>query len=312
LTGASCLNLRGASCRNSETGCRYTLARRDVGHTLRAVVTITTAGGSTSQASLPTQAVSRAESPAWLGRFSGSGGCLAPSLHWSTSFVASHVHCATDPLGGRHTVLEYDITNSDFPYGGDDDPRGDVKGPKMFFPGNDYYVSIPILIPNGYPLIPAGGWNMFAEVYGAPYHGSPTNALGIRNDLGDDKNHLVLGGNINGRDRQVWYGPPVDGHWHTIILHINFAIDATGFFELWYDGVQQNLKGEKPGTKRLYAPTMILNRTWDGTDGNFLDINSYRLPTVYSGTLTLYHGSPAVGRTLASVESTVCCGGAGP
>lgn len=208
-----------------------------------------------------------------------------------------------DPYGSGREVLAYAVDNSDRPYPGSD-PRGDVESPRVFKPGDDYYFSIPVLIPRNFPLVPRGSWVMFAEVYGTPYNGSPTNSLGVRNDLGDGKNHFAFGGrSINAANTDyAWEGAAVDGRWHTFILHIHFATDNTGVMELWFDGVRQTFLN---GSQTLRRATMVPGATWDGTTGNFLDINSYRPVDTIPGTATLYHGAPAVGPTLASVQNTL-------
>jgi hypothetical protein len=173
----------------------------------------------------------------------------------------------------------------------------------MFFPGSDAYFAIPVLIPRSFPRVPDEKWVMFAEIYGAPYEGAPTMALSIRNDFRDHVNHFAFGGYRNGRVTDgMWYSPRLDGRWHTFILHVHFATDQSGSVQLWYDGRRQRFRG---GAWTLRYATMVPGRTWDGTHGNFLDINNYRPKNLLSGTVPLYHGVPVVGPTLTSVATSV-------
>jgi hypothetical protein len=240
---------------------------------------------------------SQVVSPLWSGVF--ACGCIDSRLYSYTSFVPGHVFPTVDPLGSGKEVLEYAISNSDQPYPGAN-PRGDVESASRFFPGDDVYFATPILVPTNFPLVPAGYWVMTSEVYGPPFSASPTNAFGIRNDLGDNRDHIAFGGTICGDHCWEPSSPINDGRWHTLILHMHFALDNTGFVEIWLDGVQQHfLTGGSP--MRLYGPTMT-SATYNGT-GDFLDINSYREPNEPGGTVIFYHGAPVIGATYQSVES---------
>jgi hypothetical protein len=231
----------------------------------------------------------------WYGTF--AGGSIDPALYPYSNFVSGHVQVVADPLGSGQKVLQFAINDSDRPYSGATNPRGDVESPHMFHPGNDVFVSIPVLVPTAVPSASAG-WFQVAEVYGQPYGGSPT--MGI--DLSADSsglNHIVLARDVTHND-QPWVGPALDGKWHTVILHVHFATDNTGFVQIWYDGTQQKFTD---GTTQLNYITLQSGINWDGTDGNFLNINEYRQAGAFPGTVTIYHGAPAVGTTLSAVES---------
>jgi hypothetical protein len=125
----------------------------------------------------------------------------------------------------------------------------------------------------------------------------------VRNDLGDGKNHLVFGGRVNGVDRlSLWHSPPVEANWHTLSLRVRLAADTSGLVQLWYDGHPQTFLN---GSQTLRYQTLIPGSTYDGVHGNFLDINSYRPTDSIQGTVTLFHRAPAIGVTLAAVESAV-------
>jgi hypothetical protein len=243
-----------------------------------------------------------AAAASWYGGF--ECGCLDSRLFPYSSFVPGHVFPTLDPLGSGREVLEYAINNGDQPYPGAL-PRGDVESPKMFFPGDDWYISIPTLIPSGFPTINNQYFFQVAEIYGPPYGGSPTVGLDLESDSAG-RNHLKLDLDA-AHSGTPWVGPALDGRWHTLTLHVHFATDSSGFVQLWYDGVLQTFNGRannvtftSNNTQINYA-TLVSGVNWDGRDGNFVNIDSYRARNGYPGTVTLFHGAPAIGGTLASV-----------
>jgi hypothetical protein len=83
---------------------------------------------------------------------------------------------------------------------------------------------------------------------------------------------------------------------------VHFATDNTGFVQIWYDGAQQKFSN---GSTQLNYITLQSGINWDGTHGNFLDINQYRVAGGFPGTVTTYHGAPAFGTSLQAVEGTL-------
>ena len=239
----------------------------------------------------------------WLGSFSGphtisrSGSTVYPYQ----SFVPGHVFATRDPLGSGQMVAEYHIGNSDRPYPGSE-PRADLESPHYFGPGSDYYVSVPVLIPRGFPTMTSHGWFQVAEIYGQPYGGSPTIGLDLISAGGS--NRLVLERDATHNYDKPWVGPPLDGRWHTITIHVKMSTNRrVGFVQLWYDGVARDLRGEDSSTdKRLYYATLVRGLNWDGAHPDMLDVNSYRCHGCYPGTVTLYHAAPAIGHSSGSVR----------
>jgi hypothetical protein len=177
----------------------------------------------------------------------------------------------------------------------------------LFKNGDEKYVAIPILIPSSTPST-KGWWFQVAELYGAPYGGSPPIGIFVDADS-TGKNHLSLRRDATHNHDQVWLGPLLDGLWHTVILHVRFATDNSGFVQIWYDGVPQHFNN---GATQLNYITLEPGINWDGSRPNFLNINSYREGGAFPGLITIYHGTPAVGDTFASVSSVVGGAGHGP
>jgi hypothetical protein len=341
----TCSNIAGA------TASTYTPAAGDGGYTIRVLVTATNTGGASAPAtSAETGAVTRAASYEWLGSYNAIGQCPnvpLPLDAYSTNpmdtysigtWVGSHVHCVADPLGSGQTVAQYDIANSDNPPGGNGNPRADVASPRLLGPGHDYYVSTPIYLPSSTPVPGSSsvhGGAMLWEIYGLPYGGSPATALNFTagTAVGDPThNYLRIGGTVDGAPGHFeWYSPvPVSGPgvaaaWHTVIVHVYMSATAdAGYLQVWFDGARQSFTSCTIGSRNHCSTdsvlandqynytTLVSGVNWDGTDWNWLDINSYRPPctefpevAMFCGTLTTYRGAPAIGPTYGSVASTL-------
>lgn len=226
-------------------------------------------------------------------------GKIEPNLYPYTAFEPGHVKVVPDPLGSGQKVLEFAINDSDLhTYSGSPNPRGDVETAKKWKPGDDVFIAIRPLVPLAVPAA-SKGWLQIAEVYGPPYGGSPT--IGIDLAYSGGNRFCLARDSSHGYD-EPWVGPLLDGKWHTIVLHVKFALDNTGFVELWYDGVQQKFNN---GATKLNYATLRSGLNWDGNTGNFLDINQYRQHEKYPGTVVTYHKPPTFGTSFAAVQAKV-------
>jgi hypothetical protein len=220
----------------------------------------------------------------WYGDL--SSGTIDPAIYPYSNFVSGHVKVVPDPLGSGHKVLQYAIDDKDRPYSGATNPRGDVESPTLFGPGADFYVSMPHLVPSGFPAVNKGWWQV-DELYGKPYGGSPPIGIYIWNING--ANHYLLqrqGGTV------YWTSPAIDAKWHTVTLHVHFATDSTASVDVYYDGAH--------AAGPFNYGNLVANVNWEGKTPNFLNINSYRQAGAYPGTISLYHGAPTVATTLAA------------
>ena len=190
------------------------------------------------------------------------------------------------------------MADSDRPYSGATNPRADVESPPTFKPGDDDFISIPILVPASTPAV--GAWLNLAEVYGPPFGGSPPISIGL-SDIGESgQNHFIMDQDATNSYRRAWTGPPAtDGQWHTITFHINFETDQSGSVQIYFDGQLQTFAN---GSTTLNEATLDPGINWNGTSANFLDLQSYRAAGSLPGTLTTYMGAPKIGTSLASIQ----------
>jgi hypothetical protein len=178
------------------------------------------------------------------------------------------------------------------------DPRFDSISPNLFANGDDAYIGFSTYFPSGFPLTGTDwtccqNWLQFAEIYGAPYNGSPSIGLYAR----DSK--LAFGRDATHNNDTPWTAPFTTNTWYSITLHVKFSTDpSVGFVELWLNGVPQKFTN---GSTRLYYDTLVPNVNWNGSTPNRLQLNQYRGPYAL-GTVTLYHAAAKVGSTYASVQ----------
>jgi Polysaccharide lyase len=308
----------GATLRNQFTGTNGTSADEDVASTTAGTQnkSFTLNPGSTSgwAACIATfKPPSGGTPPAdWVGSFTGG---ISSSLYPYQSFVAGHVFSTADPAGSGKQVGAFAIANSDQPYAGAP-PRGDLfsyydgSSNPHFTPGKDYFIAIPVRIPSGLPLMydNASKFFQWAQI---DYPGNDQPSIGLSiggGEAGFTTNHFTLEMYDNGAFDYPWYGPAVDGNWHTAILSVHFATDNTGSVKLWFDGVPQTFSN---GSTTFNGPTLTVRQ--DGvTYDEALDIDSYRALDAMPGTVTIYHGAPAIGPTYDSVNNTLARPPTGP
>jgi hypothetical protein len=217
------------------------------------------------------------------------------------SAVSGHASVVPDPLGGAGNVIKFAVNDADRPYDGAENPRADIESPGMFRPGDNDYIAVPMLIPQNVPAVDTNtAFFEMAEIYGAPFNGSPTVSVGL-SDYGENGvNHFVMNQNASYGYKRAWTGPAAnDGQWHTVIFHVNFETDDTGYVQIYFDGQLQTLAN---GQTTLYEPTLDPGVNWDGKDPDFLNVQQYRSAGSFPGTVTTYSGTPRIGTSLASVE----------
>jgi Polysaccharide lyase len=251
---------------------------------------------------VPAQAAVLPRLPSWV----------ATDLLPVRSYVPGHVYATRDPLGSGREVAAFAIDNGDRPYA-DSQPRGDLQtgdpthGPTAgdyYKPGSTSFTSIPVLIPSGLPLTGThGNWFQWAqaESIAADQWGW---SLQLTSFTDRTANHYALAAWYYNHSAPAWIGPKVDGRWHTAILQVHYATDDTGWIKLWWDGVPQTFQyGASAGTQTMSGVPTLLSP--DGAKGWPLDIDSYRNRDSMPGTVTIYHGAPAIGPTYESVAGTL-------
>lgn len=252
---------------------------------------------------------------AWVGTFSGAGGCADTSVYpYQAPAPNSWVFCTPDPNRTGQTVLEMNVCGTCYAYEGE--ARADWDSPRSIPIGSDVYFSVPVLVPrNADTTLPRGHSFMFEEVFGAPTTLGPSSSISISHAGG--RVIFVAGGNTSGGPgggRELWSGTVAnDGQWHDFIFHLVLSTSAaTGLWQIWEGGKRIRFNGrdcdnDRPlsgcGTTTLHFPTVIRG----GTDGSnqWLQINNYRNWRNRAITTLVYHGAPAFGPTYASVEQTI-------
>jgi hypothetical protein len=306
----------GATLRTQFTGANGTSADEDVASTPAGVLNesfgLSSAPPNGWAGCVATFKPPSSPSYSWLGSF--ACGCISSSLYPYQSFVTGHVSAVADPGGSGQQVGKFAVDNADQPYSGSL-PRADLfewyagSSNPSFTAGKDYYISIPVRIPAGLPLMYDNGPKFFqwAQI---DYPGNDEPSVGLSiggGEAGYTSNHFSLEMYDNGAFDYPWYGPVVDGNWHTVILFVHFATDNTGYIKLWFDGVQQTFSN---GLTTWNGPTLTVSP--DGQYHESLDIDSYRAKDAMPGTVTIYHGAPAIGTTYASVYNTLTNAPYGP
>jgi Polysaccharide lyase len=277
---------------------------------------LASAASGTASAS-PAAAASSSSAPSqpgssfdWYGSF--ACGCIDSSLYPIRSYVPGHAYVTADPAGSGKKVVALSVSNTDQPYAGSY-PRADLFSPYSFGEGSDKYISIPVKLPADAPPVTN---NDFFQWFQLDHAGEPSNPIMDAEMLawnGDTQNHywfrLLNTGSTY--PSQPWYntvagwrGPVVDGNWHTLTIHVHFTSNTSdGTVDLWWDGVRQTFNvGPEAGQQTAHGATLQCAH-YLCPDG--VDIDQYRSPTWYSGTVTVYHGAPSYGSTYASVADSL-------
>jgi hypothetical protein len=184
-------------------------------------------------------------------------------------------------------------------------PSAQLLGPWMFKPGMNTYIGFSLYTPTDtnlcHPYV-SGCFFSWWEVYGPPYYGP--GPVAITTNI--YPNAFVLG---IYRDPNAWTGPSfasTQGKWQNFVIHINWATDNSGYVELYFNGVLQQLHypypTSTPTVTRIYEPTLISGVNWNGSTGDHIAAQQYRSHAVSMGTVTTYESGERVGSTLASVS----------
>jgi hypothetical protein len=160
--------------------------------------------------------------------------------------------------------------------------RSEVSGP-TFKEGEDLYIRDAIRIPRGNTF--EGPWEIVQQLHEEDWNGSPGMAVfldpgpAFRLGAGDGSPTYWTSSTLN------------EDRWYDLIYRVNLSQDAaTGFVEVWLDGVQQSLAN---GQTRMYGQTIQMPET-------YLKAGIYRSKSS-TGTSIVEHDSIVIGTSLAAV-----------
>ena len=203
-----------------------------------------------------------------------------------------HISIVSDPQGKFGSVYRYE-TWDDPSFNkercesrGTRTPSGNFRVAK----GGTYYIGWRALWN---PMPTNGSWVAFWQMhgYGATGEGAP---LVLRSINGDGM--LRMENAVNGVDVNFWSTPLVLNRWNTFVVHVHLATDATGWVELWYNGVPQTF---------INGKTRYNAATWDAKAGSY---NLFKWGVYRSGTLngkgpaSAFMSGAKIGLTFADVN----------
>jgi hypothetical protein len=210
------------------------------------------------------------------------------------SYVANpaHVTIVDDPVGLPRKVARLDTHDDDLQPTGN--PRTQLDPPRFILPGEDWWLGFGLYFPPDWPIVPSGGWQTFASVYGPHYSG--TSALTL-NQAGDRIR-------VQRNARYGWDEPmstPIRrGRWMDWALHFVLSADpAVGFYEVWLNTGDGWAQRPLAGRARLRFQT--LDETHD--DGpNYAHLTNYRTAGMWPGAHALCVAEHRIGSCLVTVD----------
>jgi hypothetical protein len=204
------------------------------------------------------------------------------------------VSIVSDPLGSGRQVARLAPLDSDT--GPTSSPRAQLDPPQNIRDGDRVWFGFSLLLPSDFPVVPAGGWVNFGEIYGAPYGGASPTKIYIDGSTGD---FIGWRRSATYNDDMPWKMPVLRGQWMDFAIQARMSEDeSVGYYEIWVNtgkGWRQQLLN---GKQRLYTKT----RDFTNNVGNSnAAIKLYRKPGMFDQ-LVAYFGSHKVGDTLESVD----------
>ena len=203
-----------------------------------------------------------------------------------------------DPAGSAEGVFRMTVANSDvYPVTPTSDPRAQLLSPSIIKPGDEYWWNSKFYLPADFPASVPSWFTVMEGPYGPPFAGTPPWHIEVNGSNLRWSRNDTYGWDV------PWQMPLVRGRWVHVLVHGRFAAD--GFVEMWVDGQRVTFFGgatynpsHEAATQHLAMKT--LDRSNNG-GANFTVIQSYRKAGMF-GSVTLYQGPMALGRTRAAVE----------
>ena len=241
--------------------------------TQSATSTTSTTAATTSLASATTTGASTTGSVL----FNGS-----PITNWwlNQSATPTRVQLVPDPSGAADTVQQFTTYNTDVaPLTPTVNPRSQLVSPtSVLKPGNTYWESFEVYIPQSFQFL-ANGWvSLQTAVYGYPYAGTPPLSISLENGSFRFQRNAY-----GGYPWQIaWSTPVVKGQWYRFTWH--FLFSSTGWAELYVNNVQQKLKVGASLVSRL--PISLLDPTdykgpWISDEQLYYQLGMFPSTTAY-------------------------------
>jgi hypothetical protein len=160
--------------------------------------------------------------------------------------------------------------------------RSEVSGP-TFKEGQDLYFRDAIRVPAGNTY--STPWQIIQQQHEEDWSGSPGMAVFL-----DNQQALKIGAGDG--SPTFWQGPVLQSNrWYDLVYRVKLSqSSATGFVEVWLDGVQQKLIN---GQTRIYGQTIQMPET-------YLKAGIYRSKSS-TGTSIVEHDAIEVGTSYAAV-----------
>ena len=217
------------------------------------------------------------------------------SLNQSAPGAVSEV---PDPAGSGQSVFQMTVDNTDvYPATPTSDPRAQLLSPAIVDPGEEIWWSGRFFLPSDFPSNVPGWFTLMEGPYGRPFDGTPPWHL------------EVSGSNLRWQRNDTykwdvpWETPVVRNSWINVVVHTKFGAD--GYVEMWVNGKPISFFASNTyNPNHVAATNRLAMATRDHSNdegGNFTVIQSYRKAGMF-GTVSVFQGPMAIGKTRASVE----------
>jgi hypothetical protein len=212
---------------------------------------------------------------------SGTLDAYAATIH------PEHAYIEDDPiLGPARKVVRMTVPDTDT--GPTENPRVQLQSPSILAEGDDAWIGWSTLFPADWPDLPAGGWAVFASVYGPPYTTNGPNALSVGGS-GTTSPNFRYGTNYD------MPFPLIRGAWMDFCLHLVMSsLPGGGLAELY------TCISEAEGWQLRHSWSLATLAAGANDGGpNEAHINLYRLAGMFDS-MTLYHADHRIGTTFSA------------
>lgn len=240
-----------------------------------AVATVATSGSNAVGAPLATTATTTPVTGTVL--FDGTQISSWPE---NQSASPSRTQMVPDPDGQGGQAQQFTTLNSDVaPLTPTVNPRSQLVTPYVFKPGNTYWESFEIYVPQSFVFKTNGWTSLESAVYGGPYNG--TSPATISTENGDFR--FQRNGYAPNKWQIAWQTPITKGQWYRFTWHFDFA--SNGWVSLYVNDVEQPLNNPTTGTT-LQLPVNFLDASenkgpWMSQEQLYYQLGLYPSTSLY-------------------------------